>query len=149
MGDFLMVRTILAAGALALGVTAAITQANVIEQRQNLMKQYGAATRTTSGMLRGQTPFDLAQVQAALRTYADGAKQAPALFPEDSKTGNNTKALPAIWDNKADFNGLFAKMNQDATAALAAIKDEATFKTEMPKVLGNCGACHQKYQRQG
>lgn len=143
-----MVRTILVAGAVTLGITAAIAQANVIEQRQNLMKQFGAATRTTSGMLRGQTPFDLAQVQAALKTYSQNAKQAPALFPDTSKTGE-TKALPAVWENKADFNGIFTKMDQDATAALAAIKDEATFKTEMPKVLQNCGACHNKYQRQG
>jgi cytochrome c556 len=141
-----MVRTILVAGAVMLGITAATAQSNVIEQRQNLMKQFGAATRTASGMLRGQTPFDLAQVQAALRTYSQGAKQAPALFPEDSKTGK-TKALPAVWENKTDFNGIFAKLDQDATSALAAIKDEATFKAEMPKVLQNCGGCHNKYQQ--
>ena len=41
---------------LTIGVTAAIAQANVIQQRQALMKQNGQATRTVSGMLRGQTP---------------------------------------------------------------------------------------------
>lgn len=143
-----MVRTILVAGAVTLGITAAIAQANVIEQRKGLMKQYGQATRATSGMLRGQTPFDLAQVQAALRTYSQNAKQASALFPDNSHAGD-TKAHPAIWENRAEFNGLFAKLDQDATAALSAIKDESTFKAEMPKVLQNCGACHTKYQRQG
>ena len=57
----MMIRSILAAGALALGVTAAIAQANVIQQRQALMKQNGQATRAVGGMLRGQAPFDLAQ----------------------------------------------------------------------------------------
>lgn len=145
----LMMRGVFVAGALALGVTAAVAQANVIEQRQNLMKQNGAATRTVSGMLRGQAPFDLAQVQSALRNYIEVGRVYPSLFPDNSKEGNNTKALPAIWENKADFNALNAKFVQDSQAALTTIKDEATFKTEMPKVLQNCGGCHQKYQRQG
>jgi cytochrome c556 len=147
-GRLLMVRTVLVAAVVTLGITAAFAQANVIEQRQSLMKQFGAATRTASGMLRGQTPFDLAQVQAALKTYSQSAKQATALFPDHSKTGE-TKALPAIWDNKADFDAIFAKLEQDAATALVAIKDEATFKSEMPKVLQNCGACHNKYQQKG
>ena len=141
-----MVRSILAAGALALGVTAAIAQANVIEQRQALMKQFGDATRSFGGMLRGQVPFDLGQAQAALRTYSANAKQLPALFPENSKTGNKTQALPAIWESKQDFNAIFAKLDQDAQTALAAIKDEASFKAEAPKVVQNCGGCHNRFR---
>ncbi len=144
-----MMRTILVAGAVTLGITAAVAQAtNVIEQRKGLMRQNGAATRTVSAMLRGQAPFELAQVQSALQNYIQVGQVYPSLFPDDSKTGNDTRALPAIWENRADFNAQNAKFVQDSQAALAAIKDEATFKTEMPKVLGNCGACHQKYQRQ-
>ena len=141
-----MVRSILVAGALALGVTAAIAQANVIEQRQALMKQFGDTTRTFGGMLRGQVPFDLAQAQAALRTYSGNAKQLPALFPENSKTGNKTQALPVIWENKQDFNAIFAKLDQDAQTALASIKDEASFKAEAPKVVQNCGGCHNRFR---
>jgi cytochrome c556 len=142
-----MMRMIFTAAALAVGITAALAQANVIEQRQNLMKQNGAATRTMAGMLRGQVPFDLNQVQTALRTYAQVGQQFPTLFPEDSKSGNNTKAIAAIWQNKADFTAQSAKLARDAQAASAAIKDEATFKAEMPKVLQNCGGCHNKYQQ--
>jgi cytochrome c556 len=138
-------RIILAAGALALGITAAIAQANVIEQRQDLMKQFGAATRTTSGMLRGEAPFDLSKVQGALRTYSN-AKELPHLFPENSKSGK-TAALPVIWENKAEFDALASKMDKDVQTALASIKDEATFKAEAPKVLQNCGACHNKFRQ--
>jgi cytochrome c556 len=141
-----MIRSILAVGALALGVTAAIAQANVIQQRQALMKQNGQATRGVGGMLRGQAPFDLAQAQAALKTYQNAAQQVPTLFPDTSKTGD-TAALPAIWEAKADFVNLAEKFGRDATAALASIKDEATFKVEMPKVLQNCQACHDKFRK--
>ena len=141
-----MVRSILVAGALALGVTAAIAQANVIEQRQALMKQFGDTTRTFGGMLRGQVPFDLAQAQAALRIYSANAKQLPALFPENSKTGNKTQALPVIWENKTEFNTIFAKLDQDAQNAVGAVKDEASFKVEGAKVVQNCGGCHNRFR---
>ncbi len=142
-----MVRKIFAAGVLAFAATAALAQANVIEQRQNLMKQNGATLRPVGGMLRGQVPFDLAQVQAALQNYVMVGQQFPTLFPDDSKTGGNTRALPAIWENKADFTAHSMKFAQDAQAALTTVRDEATFKSELRKVLQNCDACHDKYRR--
>ena len=142
-----MVRRIIVAGALALGVTAALAQTNVIEQRQNLMKQNNAHTRTVVGMMRGQAPFNLAQVQAALQNFVAVGQQFPTLFPDNSKTGNDTRALPAIWENKADFTAQATKLAQDAQAALTSIRDEATLRTEMPKVLQNCESCHTKYRR--
>ena len=143
-----MARTIFVGCALALSIGAALAQANVIERRQNLMKQNGSHVRTVSGMLRGQAPFELAPVQAALRNFVQVGQEFPTLFPDDSKTGHDTKALPAIWENKADFTAQANKFSQDAQAALETIKDEATFRTEMPKVLQNCQACHDKYRRQ-
>ena len=75
------------------------------------MKANGEATKTVVGMLKG-APFDLAAVKAALKKYGDAAAKAPALFPDDSKTGD-TNALPAIWENKADFEARFAKLGED------------------------------------
>jgi cytochrome c556 len=141
-----MVRTIFIAGALVLGVGAAIAQTNAIKQRQDLMKANVAAARPTFGMLRGQAPFDLELVQTALKTFAQNAKQVPALFPETSKTGE-TRALPAIWENKTDFDKAAAKLEQDAQAAMSTIKDEASFKANYPTVVQNCDACHDKFRK--
>ena len=106
-----MKRTFIIVSVLTLGLTAAIAQSNVVEQRQDLMKQFGAQTRTISGMLRGQTPFDLAQAKAALKTVSDGAKKLPPLFPESTKGVEKTEALPTIWENKAEFEKLFASLD--------------------------------------
>jgi cytochrome c556 len=111
------------------------------------MKQNNSHARTVAGMLRGQAPFNLAQAQAALQNYVVVGQQFPTLFPDNSKTGGDTKALPAIWENKADFTAHSTKFSQDAQAALTTVRDEATFKTELPKVLQNCDACHDKYRR--
>lgn len=141
-----MKRTVFVASLLALGVTAAIAQSNAVEQRQALMKEMGAQSRTLGNMMRGQAPYDAAQVQAGLKVFAENSRKATPLFNErgdPSKTG----ALPAVWETKANFDSIAAKLTQDATAAMASIKDDATLKSELPKVLQNCGTCHQTYRK--
>lgn len=133
------------ASILALGVGAAVAQSGAIDQRKAAMKAMGGGAGQMGKMLKGEEAFDLAKVKTSLDAIAKNAKASVALYPADSKTGD-TKAQPAIWDNKAKFDGLFAKLEADATAAMAAIKDEASFKAEAGKVLGNCGACHTDFR---
>lgn len=142
-----MKRMIFAAGLLAVGLSAAIAQSDIIEQRQSLMKEMGAQTRTLGAMLRDQAPFDLGKVQAGLKVLSENSAKAVSLFPESSKGAERTSVLPAAWENRAHFESLFAKLKQDAQAAMSTIKDEASFKSEMPKVLQNCGACHNDFRR--
>ena len=125
---------------------AAAQNAGVIAERQEIYKGFGAATKPIGPMLKGETPFDLGVVQKALNTYVAGAKKLPSLFPDDSKTGHDTEALPAIWANKDDFNGRMAKFGTESEAGLAGITDKASFTATMPKVLGNCGGCHKAYR---
>ena len=108
------------------------------------MKARSSAWRSPA-MMKGEAPFDLATVQKALKTYVDAAEKMPKLFPDDSKTGD-TNALPAVWENRADLDARFKKLDEDAKAALAKIKDEASFKATMPDIFKNCGGCHEKYR---
>ena len=124
---------------------AAATGADAIKERRALMKANGEATKPLVPMMKGTAPFDLATVQKALRTYMNAAEKMPALFPDDSKTGD-THALPAVWENKADVDARFKKLGEDAKAALAEVKDEASFKAIMPDFFKNCGGCHEKYR---
>ncbi|GLK71147.1 cytochrome c [Ancylobacter dichloromethanicus] len=138
----------LAAGILTVvAATAVMAQADVVKERQTLLKQFGDLTKPVGGMLRGSTPFDLATVQAALDAYVKNAKVLPTLFPEGSDSDPDTEALPAIWTNKADFDARFAKLGTDAAAARAAITDEASFKANFPAVVRNCGGCHDNYRQ--
>lgn len=136
---------IAAAALLAVGTTAALSQSAAIGQRKELMKSVGGAAKEPGAMMRGEAPFDLAKVQASLKTYSDVSGKMSALFPDDSKTGGETKALPAIWEKKTEFTAGFTKLGADAAAAATAIKDEASFKTEWPKVMSNCGGCHKAF----
>lgn len=139
-----------AAGAMAIlalsaTIAFAMSGADAIKERQALMKENGEVTKPIVPILKGQAPFDPAAVQKALRTYINAAEKMPALFPADSKTGD-TKALPAIWEDEADFDARFKKLGDDATAALATVKDLASFRATMPNFYKNCGGCHEKYR---
>ncbi|MGL4974334.1 MAG: c-type cytochrome [Bosea sp. (in: a-proteobacteria)] len=140
-----MIRMLVVAAVAVVGVTAAVAQGSPIEQRKALLKTFGAAVRDPGLMMRGEQPFDLAKVQASLKVFAEGSPKLIPMFPANSQTGD-TKALPAIWTEQDKFNAIFTKLAADSTAAMTSIKDEASFKTEMPKVLGNCGACHNAYR---
>ena len=118
----------------------------VIKSRQAIYKSMAAATKVPADMLKGAAPYDGKTVQAALDIYVDAAKRLPGLFPDDSKTGEKTQALPAIWEHKADFEARMAKFGEDATAAKASITDAASLKAQLPKVLANCGGCHKTYR---
>lgn len=139
-----------AAGALALalviGAGAALAQGDVIGQRKAAMKAIGDGNRAPAAMLRGEAPFNLAAVQAQLKVIASSAQSSLKLYPDNSKTGGDTAALPKIWETKADFDAKMNKLATDAVAAQAKITDEASFKQEFPALLKNCGACHNDYR---
>lgn len=130
---------------LACGIGGVIA-ADVIAQRRALMHDDGIAAKKLFDMAEGNAPFDLAVAQASLKTLANGAEKTPLLFPNDSKTGGGTAALPAIWENKADFNARFAKFSKDVAEAIATTRDEASFKAVAPRVFENCGGCHELYK---
>ena len=142
-----MLRVVAAIAAIAAGATLVYADVASIGQRQAILKTFGTAAKGPGGMLKGATPFDLATVQTSLKVLTEGAPKLKELFPDDSKTGAETAALPAIWEKKADLTARFDKLAADATAAMGTIKDEASFKSEWPKIGANCGGCHKEYRK--
>lgn len=143
-----MRRAVMLASLLALASGVAIAQnADVIKLRKETFKAMGGAAGPMGKMMRGEEAFDLAKVQAGLKTIAENNQKVAKLFPADSKEGGETKALPVIWTDKAKFDAIFTKLDAAVAAAIPAIKDEASFKAEAPKVLGNCGACHNDFRQ--
>jgi cytochrome c556 len=137
------------AGLLVLGLAASVALAQnvgVIKERQDLMKTNAEATKAPTAMMKGEAPFDLVKVKASLKTFQDNSVKLKVLWPEASKTGEDTRALPKIWTNMKDYLDWFDGFAKDAKAAEAAIKDEASFKTEWPKVVEYCGGCHKDYR---
>ena len=144
-----MLRLASVAALIAVGATAVYAQnVAVIKERQKLYESQGKAVKQPNAAYKGTDELDLDKVKAALKLIQDNAGKLPKLFPDDSKTGGDTEALPAIWENKKDFEERFLKLAEAAKAAETAISDEATFKSEWPKVLGVCSECHKKYRKE-
>jgi cytochrome c556 len=142
----MIIRTVLAVAAVALGVTAVTAQQqDPIAARKALMKANGQAAGVGTKMVKGEEPFALDKAKKVFATYQDVAK-AHALFPETSKSGD-TAALPAVWENKADFEAKLTKLANEAKAAEAATRDLDTFKAQFAEVQKNCGGCHQTYRK--
>jgi cytochrome c556 len=142
-----MIRIVLAVAAVAFGVTAVVAQSDPIAARKALMKANGDQAKIAGAMAKGEAPFDLAKVQVVFATFADSAAKMPALFPDNSKTGGETAALPAIWENKADFDAKMAAFGKNAIAAKTEIKDADALKAKWGAFAKeNCGGCHEKYR---
>lgn len=142
-----MLRVMVGLAALAACATVALAQNTAaISARKDAMKALGGATKDPGTMAKGEAPFDLAKVQASLKALEAGAAKGKTVFPADSKDGD-TAALPVAFTDTADLMAKFDKMGADAKAAQSAIKDEASFKTEWPKVVASCGGCHKVYRK--
>jgi len=142
-----MIRIVLAVAVVALGTTALVAQSDPIAARKALMKANGDQNRTGTEMIEGKRPFDLAAAKKIFATFEEAGTKAKDLFPDTAKTGGDTAALPAIWENKADFEAKLAKLASEAKAAGAAITDLDTFKAQITEVRKNCGGCHQPYRK--
>jgi cytochrome c556 len=141
-----MIRRFVIAATLAVTATAVLAQSNPIAERRDLMKSVGAATRTGTQMARGEAPFDLAKAKEVLSTYAKAAANMHEKFPTDSKTGGETTAAPAIWENQADFRARFDAWGKEIEAATKATTDLDSFKTSFGNVTKSCGSCHETYR---
>jgi cytochrome c556 len=141
-----MLRTVTAVAVVALGATALIAQTDPIKARKDLMEGNGRQARLGSEMVQAKRPFNLDDAKKVFATFQEAGEKAPALFPEGSNSGD-TAALPAVWENKTDFDARLAKLASDSKAAIEATKDLDTFKAQFTEVVKNCGGCHQVYRK--
>jgi cytochrome c556 len=123
----------------------AAAQDDIVKVREAMMKDNGAQATIAGQMLKGATPFDAAAAKAAMEKIAANAAMIPADFPEGSVGGD---ALPAIWENWADFEAKAAALKTAAEAAAAAADQGIeAFGPAFGAVGQACGACHQAYRK--
>jgi cytochrome c556 len=138
--------------ALALGfsvlATGAFAQAPQIAQRQEAMKAVGAAIGQIPPVMRNERPWDGSAMATAAGAIATNLSTAKALYPAGSSS-DNSRALPAIWERKAEFDGLFDRSIEAARnlQQLAAAGNEAGFRAAFPALGQSCGACHTPFRR--
>jgi cytochrome c556 len=132
---------------MACGTGAVIAQSDPIKERMALMKANGQNAGIVVRMVKGQTSFDPAKVDAAFNQWTETAQKLPGLFPDNSKTGDKTRAAPKIWQAKADFDAKAAAFGK----VVAENRDKAKASLEGLKVAvaavgKGCDNCHEDYR---
>ena len=68
-------------------------------------------------------------------------------FPDNTKEGFKTEALPSIWENKKEFNNLMKKASDDMIKLAEAIDTAEDLSAIQKKLMwSNCSACHSKFR---
>ena len=68
-------------------------------------------------------------------------------FPENTKEGFKTEALPTIWENKDEFNALMKKASEDMIKLAKAIDTAEDLRAAQKELMwSNCSACHSKFR---
>jgi cytochrome c556 len=129
------------------GFGIAFAQGNPIEERQEIMKGNDKATKVVIAMLKGEKPYDAKAAADAMKSIHDSIGKFVTLFPVGTETGSKTKALPAIWKNKKDFEDWGKQLQEDTTKAQAAAAGGAeSMKTALGEVGKSCKGCHDDYR---
>ena len=140
-----MGRVAVAIVALGLVVPVAVYAQDAIKNRKDDMQILRKSVGAIKGVVDGKDAVDTAAAPA--QAVADVAKRLAAGFPVGSDQGD-TKALAAIWTDKAGFDAAVANFNTAAGALLVAsnAKNLDGIKAAFGEVGKSCGACHDKYR---
>jgi cytochrome c556 len=87
------------------------------------------------------------EAKPLMKKISDNYKKLLDYFPENSKEGFKTEALPSIWENKDEFNALMQKASDDMIQLAKAIDTAEDLKTIQKELMwSNCSACHNRFR---
>ena len=91
---------------------------------------------------------DVKQLVDSAKALASWGRSIPAMFPDGTQTGHNTKARPEIWSDRAGFEKAAATLvaAADRLSQLAEANDKPGFATQYGVMTQACGACHRSYR---
>ena len=106
-------------------------------------KNYSAAKKVQNFASKG----DFEKAKSLMIEMGDNYKNLLEYFPENTKEGFKTEALPAIWINKVEFNDLMTKSSNDMIKLSKIIETSENVKGTLGKLMwANCKACHTKFR---
>ena len=125
----------------------AYAQADVIAERQKLMKEIGDGMKALAPVFKGTEALG-EKAEASAKLIEANFSKARDLFPASS-TSKDSDALETIWSENAGFLTGFDKAEESAAAVVeaSARKEDADFKAALAKLGQTCKSCHEKYRK--
>ena len=120
------------------------TVEEIIKGRKALFsKNYSTAKRVQALASKGE--FDKAK--SLMIKMSENYKTLIEYFPDNSKEGFKTEALPLIWENKKEFNDLMKKSSDDMIKLTSLIEDSEDIRATLTQMMwSNCKACHSRFR---
>ena len=125
---------------------AELTVEEIVKSRQALFsKNYSTAKRVQAFSSKG----DFEKAKKLMIEMSENYKILIDYFPENTKEGFKTEALPTIWKNKDEFNALMKKASEDMIKLASVIEDADDIRGTLTKFMwSNCKACHSNYREE-
>ena len=87
------------------------------------------------------------EAKPLMKKISENYKKLLDYFPENTKEGFKTEALPSIWESKDEFNALMQKASDDMIKLAKAIETADDLKKVQKELMwSNCTACHSKFR---
>ena len=120
------------------------TVEEIIKERKSILsKNYKTAKRVNSLASNG----DIDEAKKLMIEMSNNYKRLLDLFPENSKEGFGTEALPSIWENKDEFNLLMTKASSNIIELMSVIDETENMKATLGKYMwSSCKSCHSKFR---
>jgi len=119
---------------------------DIIKGRKALFsKNYKTAKRVQSLSSSG----DFEEARTFMIEMSKNYEVLLELFPENSKKGFKTEALPTIWEEKENFSNLMSKASKDMIELAAIIEGSDNITGTIKKLMwNNCKSCHNKFREE-
>ncbi len=136
----------ISASLLFIFVSFADDHGKIIKERKSLFKQnYSHAKKMSAEIAKGNNDKVIELSEKMSAKY----DKLIDLFPENSKTGYDTEALPTIWLQKDEFNALMIETSDKVKAfsriAVNLTGDELK-EAQKNLIWSSCKACHDKFR---
>ena len=124
--------------------TNAQTVEEIIKGRKALFsKNYSTAKRVQTFASKG----DFVKASSLMKEMSENYLTLLEYFPDNTKEGFKTGALPIIWENKDEFNSLMKKSSTDMIELVKVLESSDDVRATLQKFMwSNCKACHSKFR---
>jgi len=145
-----MMRIIVVAGALLLGVGTVMAQQEVAVKQDNLMRaQAKSLYSVILKMTKGEIPYDQKAVDAAIAQLEASVPTIPEVFatnPKEHVENATYGASQKVWQNKADFDSKTRPVAKAIADVKGKINDVASLKVAYDSIQAKCSDCHETYR---
>ena len=122
----------------------AMTVEEIIKGRKAMFSENYQNAKRISILLKSKK---IEEAKPLMKKISDNYKKLLDYFPENTKEGFKTEALPSIWENKDEFNALMQKASDDMIKLAKAIDTAEDLRAVQKKLMwSNCTACHSRFR---